>query len=139
MMPIKSFNFSFKLDAKDLLEYITEKNIAVDIQAFGTAPRQPRAQVTGPTGMLALPAPPVKRLGMHYTIIAFLVAHREGCSMAGLQALMTQSGYSPKSLPGQVYKLRVAGLIKSVGTSRNAKYIATPKAIKQSMVAEHDY
>jgi hypothetical protein len=123
-MAIKSFTFSFKLDTKDLLEFITEHDIAVNIEALDTKP-----QVSD------LPAPKKRELTIPGTIISFLIRHKEGASTEALKALLIQAGYSEKSLNNQLFTLRQNGLVKSIG---RGKYQATARA-KASMVAEHDY
>jgi predicted transcriptional regulator len=44
-----------------------------------------------------------------------------------LRALLTQSGYSEKSLNNQIFHLSQNGLIKSIG---RGKYRATAKAVR---------
>jgi hypothetical protein len=140
-MAIKSFTFSFKLDAKDLLEFVTERNVAVNIEAFGTAPKQPQplalpAPNQGQPKKLPLPTRRGSRPGIQAVIIGFLVRRKEGASTAALRALIQQTGYAPSSINNQLYQLRHTGLVKS---PKKGIYRATAKAIKASMVAEHDY
>jgi hypothetical protein len=131
-MAIKHFTFSFKLDAKDLLEYVTERNVAVEIQAFGT---KPKPKLETPPKPLALPAPTqFGRQGMQNVLVAFVLAHKEGVSMAGLKALFEQSGYSQKSLSNAIYNARTTGLIKRTGNNFSAKFYATAKAVKLTEV-----
>ena len=130
-MAIKTFTFSFKLDAKDLLEYVTERNVGVDIQAFGTEPKQPKL-LTGPK-MLALPAPRKNgRPGIQQAIIAFLIQHKEGVSSPGLKALLGQTGYSEKSLSNQLWTLRQNGLVRNVGKKGHGLYQPTAKALREA-------
>src|ERR1700746_1258384 len=130
MMAIKQFIFSFKIEAKDLFEYIAERNVAVNIDAYGTAPKKPKQKaIAAPPPVLALPAPKGdKRTGIQAVIIAFMVAHQqEDVTAEGLRALIAQSGYSEKSLNNQIFHLRRNKLIRSTG---RGKYRVTAKAVR---------
>ena len=131
-MAIKAFTFSFKLDAKDLLEYVTERNIGVHVEAYGTAPKKPK-ELAAPK-MLALPAPRNKeRPGIQAVIMAFLLKHQEGVKAAVLRQLIVQSGYSAQSYSNQFHQLKNHGLIKNLSkTRRNAVYAPTPKALREA-------
>ena len=130
-MAIKQFIFSFKIEAKDLFEYIAERNVAVNIDAYGTAPKPKKQQkaIAAPPPVLALPAPKNgKRTGIQAVIIAFMVAHQqEDVTAEGLRALIAQSGYSEKYLNNQIFHLRRNKLIRSTG---RGKYRATAKAVR---------
>jgi len=109
---------------------VTERNIAVDIQAFGTTPPQTKKKVAAPHKMLALPKPgagnrpPKIRVAM----AAFLVAHKAGVTKEALGALLVQMDFSAKSLSGQLHLLKKEGLVRKTA---QGLYIPTAKALKQ--------
>lgn len=135
-MAIKHFNFSFKLDVKDLLEFITERNAGVEIQAFGTPPKVPK-QLAAPK-TLALPPPnkrePGKRKGgAMNSILIFLAQHpKENISTAGLSAMLIQQGFSHYTLNNALWTLKSTGFVRSIKGTRG-QYRITPKGIRQAV------
>ena len=144
-MPIKSFTFAFKLDAKELLEYVVSRNIALDIHATGTKRELPAPEQTQqpPEQMLALPAPPnlssrltdsrsgkkANGLNSRGIVMLFLAQHQEErVSAAGLRDLITQSGYKPSSIGGLLFDLRKYGWVKQAG---KGYYRITAKGLQQ--------
>ena len=131
-MAIKQFTFSFKLNAEELLAYVVEHNIAVNIEAYGTGPKKPQApqelaEITELPAMLALPGPRMGKQSIQAVIIAFLLRHQEGATATTLRELLDQSGHSQKSFNGQIHLLKQKGLVKSNG---HGAFKATPKALK---------
>jgi hypothetical protein len=130
-MPIKSFTFAFKLDAKELLNYIVERNIAVDIQATGIKRQPELLPAAEPT--LALPAPlPAQENSDHNSrdiILMFMARHQEHkMSLAALRALLEQSHYSPKSLSNLIHILYKGGFVKKAGSGH---YRITVKGLRR--------
>jgi hypothetical protein len=130
-MAIKTFTFSFKLDAKDLLEYVSERNVAVDIQAFGTGPKVKQQEIAAPATPLLLP-PPGKPLARDLVLL-FLVTHQQATG-AELRQLLVENGFSEKTSHGLLWGLRQEGLCKSY---KKGTYRATVKAIKMMEARHH--
>jgi hypothetical protein len=122
-MPIKSFTFAFKLDAKELLEYVVNRNVAIDIHATGTR-KQEVEQLSASEQPLALPPPPHKpgvrnldsRTNSRGVVLAYMF-HRpdEKHSFSALRALLEQTGYSGNTLHGMLYVMLKAKLIRKSG------------------------
>jgi hypothetical protein len=135
-MPIKSFTFAFKLDAKELLEYVVNRNMAVDIHATGT--RRPEVElIPSPEQPLALPPPPIKKgarnpdlhTNSRGIVLAFMARHpEEKYSNAVLRALLQQTGYSPNTLHGMIFIMHKARLVKKAGKGH---YRITAKGLKK--------
>jgi hypothetical protein len=122
-VPIKSFTFAFKLDAKDLLAYIADRNIAVDIHATGTHRPGPKA-LPAPTGRLALPPP--GKTGSQRFIQAYFAQHpKETVSIKQVAALLEGAGFSPRSNYGVIHLLLGKGMVRRVG---KGQYRATARA-----------
>jgi hypothetical protein len=120
-MPIKSFTFAFKLDAKDLLAYVVEKNVQVDIQATGSKRQaEPEVQALPATQpMLALPAPhPLAgerktncgRIGSKAVVLFHLAQHGRATA-AQLKAALVDAGYQPHTLNNLIWSLKNEGLV----------------------------
>lgn len=143
-MAIKQFHFSFKLDAKDLLEYVTERNVAVEIQAYGSPPKKHKEQkqLVAPPQMLALPPPtprePGKRkVGAMDSILIFCAMHSdEFVTTDGIKTLLVQQGYSGKSINSALWNLKNNGLIRGVKGTRG-RYRVTPKGIRTAEEIAH--
>jgi hypothetical protein len=119
MMPIKSFTFAFKLDAKELLSYVVEKNIAVDIHATGTKRQEQEAtELPSPASMLALPAPrPIVgrrtlggRIGSKAVVLFYLAAHKRA-SCNELKVALVEAGYRASSCDGLLWSLKTKKLV----------------------------
>lgn len=143
-MAIKQFHFSFKLDAKDLLEYVTQNNVAVEIQAFGTPPKQPKApkQLPAPK-VLALPPPSAphkpgtRKLGATNAMLLFMAAHpKQIVTSAGLRALLIQQGYSKHTLNNAVWSMKQNGLIR-IPKGLKGQYRVTPKGTRHAEEIAH--
>jgi hypothetical protein len=135
MMAIKQFIFSFKIEAKDLFEYIAERNVAVNIDAYGTAPKakKQQEQLEAPPSMLALPAPVAGgkskgRVPMKAVILAFLAANKKGAPSAALKELIAHNGHSKTSYNGVIWVLQQEGMVKRMA---NGNWRATAKAIQK--------
>jgi hypothetical protein len=119
MMPIKSFTFAFKLDAKELLAYVVERNIAVDIHATGTK-RQELEPAAIPTTQqpLALPAPHTLagerasngRIGSRAAILFYLAQHGRA-TPSQLRAALVEAGYKPHTYNNLMHVLKRDGLV----------------------------
>jgi hypothetical protein len=119
-MPIKSFTFAFKLDAKELLAYVVERNIAVDIHATGTKRvQEPESAVLpAPQRHLALPAPhPIVgertssgRIGSKAVVLFYLAAHKRAKAKELKVALM-EAGYKASTMNNLMWAMREEGLI----------------------------
>jgi hypothetical protein len=120
-MPIKSFTFAFKLDAKDLLTYVVERNIAVDIQATGTKRQEPEAAPALPPveQLLALPAPhpiagerksPNGRMGSKAVVLFYLAAHKRAVAKE-LKAALMGAGYRVSTYNGLMWQLKKEKLV----------------------------
>jgi hypothetical protein len=119
-MPIKSFTFAFKLDAKELLNYVVERNIAVDIHATGQR-RQEMEQLPAPEQPLALPPPRSLNsrnldplTNSRGVVLTFLAKH-DKVSAAGLRALLVQSGFAASTFHGMIWSMHKAGLVRKAG------------------------
>jgi hypothetical protein len=119
MMPIKSFTFAFKLDAKELLAYVVERNIAVDIHATGTKRQEPELALPATQQPLALPAPhPLAgerrakngRIGSKAVILFYLAQH-ERAKPAQLKVALQEAGYQASTYNGLMFSLKKEGLI----------------------------
>jgi hypothetical protein len=122
-MPVKSFTFAFKLDAKELLEYVVNRNVAIDIHATGTR-RQEVEQLSAPEQPLALPSPPQKtkardlnpRTNSRGVVLAYMSNRSdEKHSVSALRALIEQAGFSGNTLHGMLFIMLKAGLIRKAG------------------------
>ncbi len=114
-MPVKSFTFAFKIDAKELLAFVADRNIAIDIHATGTN----RAALPKPNGQLALPAPD-KKSTLQSMVEAYFASHpKETITTKQVGALLGRMPY------GTLHILLSKGVIKRVGP---AQYRATAKA-----------
>jgi hypothetical protein len=119
-MPIKSFTFAFKLDAKELLEYVVNRNIAVDIHATGTKRQEQEvAELSPPAKLLALPAPhPLAgerksgngRIGSK-AVVLFHLAQHERASAAQLKAALLEAGYKSSTINNLIYTMKKEGLV----------------------------
>ena len=119
-MPIKSFTFAFKLDAKELLEYVVNRNIAVDIHATGTKRQeQETAELPAPPQMLALPAPhpiagerkdPHGRLGSRAVVLFYLAAHKRASGIE-LKDALVKAGYKASTSHGLLWNLKMEKVI----------------------------
>ena len=143
-MAIKHFNFSFKLpngmmqlqlDVKDLLEYITERNTAVEIQVFGTEPKKPKVpQLEAPT-TLALPAPTKRQEGKRKggaqaTLLIFFAMHQgKVVSTSMLRDMLVQQGYSAHTINNAIWSMKTNGLVRPVKGTKG-QYRVTPKGIR---------
>jgi hypothetical protein len=142
-MPIKSFTFAFKLDAKELLAYVVERNIAVDIHATGTKRvQEPESAVLpAPQRHLALPAPhPLTgertssgRIGSKAVVLFYLAQH--GRATAGqLKVALVEAGYKPSTMNNLMWSMREEGLI-----ARSAQgYRILNKGLNKLDVAEEN-
>jgi hypothetical protein len=135
-MPIKSFTFAFKLDAKELLEYVVNRNVAVDIHATCTR-RQELEQLPAPEQPLALPPPPSKkgtrntdiRNNSRGVVLSFMARHpEEKYSNTVLRTLLEQTGYSPNTLHGMIFIMHKTGLVKKAGKGH---YRITAKGLRK--------
>jgi hypothetical protein len=120
-MPIKTFTFAFKLDAKELLNYVVERNIAVDIHATGTKrelppPEQPALPATP---QLALP-PPTRNNGKpgSKNIVLLFVAQHKSVSTSEINSALEEAGYSPNTSHGLLFNMRKEGLLLRAGKAR---------------------
>jgi hypothetical protein len=140
MMPIKSFTFAFKLDAKELLAYVVERNIAVDIHATGTK-RQELEPAALPASQqpLALPAPhPIGvrrdthgRMGSKAAVLFYLAAHKRAMAK-DLKAALVEAGYKASTYNGLMWGLKQEGLV-----SQSAEgYRILNKGLKKLDMAE---
>jgi hypothetical protein len=130
-MPIKSFTFAFKLDAKDLLAYVVERNLAVDIHATGQPRAAQQAQELLPAASepLALPAPGSKPVAID-TVMAFFVAHpKKSITTSMVRALLIETGHSKNTSHGLVFTLKAKGLIKRTAP---ATYRVTAKGLREA-------
>jgi hypothetical protein len=120
-MPIKSFTFAFRLDAKDLLAYVVEKNVQVDIQATGSKRQaEPEVQSLPATQpMLALPAPhpiagerksPDGRLGSKAVVLFYLAQHGRATT-SQLKAALVEAKYRASTYNGLMWSLKKDGLV----------------------------
>lgn len=137
-MAIKQFTFTFKLDAKELLEYVSERNVAVDIQAFGTGPK-PKPQnkpqkLTAPAKQLSLPAPGKRsrKLGAKNAVIGFfLMHHGEEVTLQALRDMLVSEGFSAKTAHTALWTLKGEGMIKKPAGTKGV-YRPTAKLLKQN-------
>jgi hypothetical protein len=123
-MPIKSFTFAFKIDAKDLLSYVAEKNLQVDIQASGSSKKLAELEVEAlpaPQPMLALPAPhpisgqrkdPAGRIGSRAVILFYLAAHKRARAK-DIKAALVQAGYKEHTFNSLIWTMKGEGLVSS--------------------------
>jgi hypothetical protein len=120
-MPIKSFTFAFKIDAKDLLTYVVEKNLAVDIHATGTKRQEPEAVAALPPAqqLLALPAPhpiagerksPNGRMGSKAVVLFYLAAHKRAVAKE-LKTALIGAGYRASTYNGLMWQLKKEKLV----------------------------
>jgi hypothetical protein len=142
-MPIKSFTFAFKVDAKELLSYVIEKNIAVDIHATGTK-RQEQEVVALPAVQprLALPSPhPIAgerrsqgRIGSRAVVLFYLAQHGRAKAKELKVALM-EAGYKASTMNNLMWAMREEGLI-----SRSVEgYRILNKGLQKLEATEGDY
>lgn len=134
-MAINKFRFTFEIEAKDLFEYISERNAGVEIQAFGTPPKEQKKQLTAHK-TLALPPPtqpmePGKRkMGAMNSLLIFLALHpKESMSTAGLRTMLMQQGYSGKTLSNAIWTLKNGGFARK---SARGTYRVTAKGIREA-------
>lgn len=138
-MSIKSFTFAFKLDAKELLAYVVERNIAVDIHATGTKREQPALLPVEEVQPLALPPPTHIRnsntrsydltQNSRGVILAFLAIHpKESIPSTTFRDLLKQAGYSPGSVTSIIHVLTTTGLIKR---SKPGHYRISAKGLRK--------
>jgi hypothetical protein len=115
-MPVKSFTFAFKLDAQELLTFIAERNVAVDLHVTGTK-RLPEPDAQSAQDVLALPAPSQKpEHSSRELVLKFMARHpKERFSVAVLRAMLVQSHFSPNTVSNVVYILYGAGMIRKSG------------------------
>jgi hypothetical protein len=119
-MPIKSFTFAFKIDAKDLLAYVVEKNIAVDIHATGTKRQEPEVVETIPQlpQPLALSAPSSinsrkptgGRMGSKAVILLYLAANKRA-TPSQLKVALREAGYRTSTYNGLMFILKANKLV----------------------------
>jgi hypothetical protein len=118
-MPVKSFTFAFKLDAAELLKYVVDRNIAVDIHATGTKRQELEPAVLPAQPMLALPAPhPIVgerrdsrgRMGSKAVVLFYLAKHKRAVTKE-LKVALAEAGYSAKSYNGLMWHLKQDGLV----------------------------
>jgi hypothetical protein len=144
MMPIKSFTFAFKIDAKELLNYVVEKNVAVDIHATGTKRQEQEAVALPSTPQpLALPAPqpiagerksPNGRMGSKAVVLFYLAKHGRAAAK-DLKVALMEAGYSVSTYNGLMWVLKKEGLV-----SRSAQgYRILNKGLKKLDTPEEDY
>ena len=130
-MAIKTFTFSFKLDAKDLLEYVTERNVGVNIEAFGTEPKKPKQpKLLAAPAKLALPAPGGK-LEPTQAVLLFILdpantSHE--ITMKQVTQLLVKVGYSARTGHNLIWRMRENGFLKQY---KRGTYRATAKAMKE--------
>jgi hypothetical protein len=142
-MPIKSFTFAFKIDAKDLLAYVVERNIAVDIHATGTKRQEPEPAVLPAMQQpLALPAPhPIAgerkprngRLGSKAVILFYLVTHKQAKAHE-LIAALEEAGYKAATFNSLMWHLKTNKLVS--GSDAKGGYHILNKGLKQLDTAE---
>lgn len=150
-MPIKTFEFAFKLDAKDLLEYVVHRNIAVDIRATGS--RRPEVtimpstqqpdQLPTPEQPLALSAPDHgvnprltagkkgkgnSGLNSRGIVMLFLAQRREKVHSAELKKLLTTTGYAESSYASLIHGLCSLKWVRGDGKGH---YNITAKGLQQ--------
>jgi hypothetical protein len=118
-MPIKSFTFAFKLDAKELLNYVVEKNLQVDIHATGSKRQEQEvAALPATEPMLALPAPhPIPgeralngRMGSKAVVLFYLAMHKRASSKE-LGAALIEAGYKHNTLNNLLHTMKADGLV----------------------------
>ena len=139
-MPIKSFTFAFKLDAKELLAYVVEHNIAVDIHATGTKRLQAEAEAQLPSpAVLALPPPTFGkgsgrgsshkkgRIGSKEAMLLFLATTKNATPIE-LKESIAAAGYSRKTYSSQMYALLKQRLVAHTGKNQ---YRILAKGLKQ--------
>jgi hypothetical protein len=137
-MPIKSFTFAFKLDAKELLEYVVNRNMAVDIHATGTKRTEVESVVPPLPALdqqLALPAPKGRSRDFsgnsRGVVLMFMAQHpKENYSYAVVRALLEQTGYSAKSVGSLLDALQKAGWVKK-STSAKGGWRITAKGLRK--------
>jgi hypothetical protein len=143
-LPIKSFTFAFKLDAKELLAYVVERNIAVDIHATGTKRQEPEVAALPPASqLLTLPAPrPIAgqrrmsdgRIGSKAAILFYLTQHQLA-TPAQLKVALEEAGYSVKTYNGLMWNMVQEKLV----TKSPQGYRILNKGLKKLDGAEGDY
>ena len=132
-MAIKQFTFSFKLDAKDLFEYIAERNVAMNIDVYGTIPKSSKRkkELAAPPPMLALPAPQGNR--KKPTVIQIVLAMlaqdtKSNTSLALIRETIVGAGFSTKTIYTQMLAMRQRGLAKQVS---RGFYRITAKGLRE--------
>ena len=114
-MPLKKLHIGFDLEIKDLIEYITERDVTMKIDAYGTPPKVPKKAIAAPPPMLALP-PPGKRPTVKNIVLTYFAAHPdEKAATSALRELSVAAGHAPSTLHGQLWLMRQDGTVKQAG------------------------
>lgn len=132
-MPVKTFDFTFKLDVQELLAYVAEKHVQVNIALSGT--KRPPPEVNGEAQeVLALPAPTGKQPKSQDLVLSFMARHpKEKYSVDVIRALLTQCNRSPDSSGNIIFILMQGKWIRSLnGPGRKGEYKITVKGLKRA-------
>jgi hypothetical protein len=112
-MPVKSFTFTFKLDAKDLFAFIAENNVAVDIQALGSRRVEPQE----PKAIEHRPKLPKK---MAYSVVRDLFEKRPNDVITPKQAAqaLKDAGFTGSRCYGLFGDLLAEGVIERIDVAK---------------------